>query len=80
MIDDTWNSVSQFSGIGGIAVISGIVCCIGLKLVGGAVLFGGVATMIGITTDQATFLLGGIAGVLVAAILFMYRGIAVGID
>lgn len=73
MSEERPESLLQFSGIGGIAVIGGIVCCIGLKLVGGAVLFGGLAAAIGLTTDQTTFLLGGVGGLVLGGLVLSYR-------
>ncbi|MFB6360085.1 MAG: hypothetical protein ABEH59_02060 [Halobacteriales archaeon] len=73
MSKESSDSLHQVSGIGGIAVVSGVLCCIGLKIVGGAVLFGGLAATVGITTDQTTFLFGGLAGFLLAGILLTYR-------
>lgn len=73
MSEETSDSVSRFSGIGGLAVISGVVCCIGLKVLGGAVLFGGLAATLGITTDQTTFLLGSLGGVILAGFVLTRR-------
>lgn len=73
MADDTTESWLSFTGIGSIVAVSGIICCMGLKLVGGAVLFGGLATTIGLTTDQATFLVGGVGGLLFAVLVLSYR-------
>lgn len=73
MPEGSSDSLLQFSGIGGIAVISGAVCCIGLKVVGGAVLFGGLAATVGITTDQTTFLVGGLGGLILAGLIIIYR-------
>lgn len=73
MTDDASDSLLPFAGAGGLALAGGVVCCIGLKLIGGAVLFGGLATTIGITTDQTTFVVGGLAGLLLAVFVVGYR-------
>ncbi len=73
MSDDTFRSLFPSTILGGIAVVSGVICCLGLKLIGGAVLFGGLATAIGLSTDQTTFLVGGISGLLLAGFAFRYR-------
>lgn len=70
MSDDTLRSLLPSTILGGIAVVSGVVCCLGLKLVGGAVVFGGIATAVGLTTDQMTFLVGGVGGLLLAGLAF----------
>jgi hypothetical protein len=77
MAKESSNALLQFSGLGGLAVVSSVVCCIGLKIVGGAVLFGGVAAAVGISTDQTTFLVGGLGGVLLAGLVLAYRSSAV---
>jgi hypothetical protein len=76
-----WESVSDeftaalrpYGGVGGLAVIGGVACCVGLKLVGGAILFSGLATTIGLTTGQTTFVVGGAAGLLFAVFVLRYR-------
>lgn len=73
MVRESSDSLLQASGIGGLAVVSGVICCIGLKVVGGAVLFGGLAATVGITTDQTTFIVGGLSGFLLAGIVLTYR-------
>lgn len=73
MADDTSESWLPFTGVGGIAVVSGVVCCMGLKLIGGAVLFGGLAATVGLSTDQTMFLVGGVSGLLLAALVLSYR-------
>ncbi|MFB6253975.1 MAG: hypothetical protein ABEI06_05150 [Halobacteriaceae archaeon] len=73
MSDNTLKSLLKSSGLGGVTIASGIVCCMGLKLLGGAVLFSGIATMIGLSTDQTVFLVGGIGGLLLAVMGFAYR-------
>ncbi len=73
MARESSDSLRQVSGLGGLAVVSGVLCCIGLKIVGGAVLFGGLAATVGITTDQTTFLVGGLGGVVLAGLVLTYR-------
>ncbi|MFB6186088.1 MAG: hypothetical protein ABEI86_04370 [Halobacteriaceae archaeon] len=73
MSDNTSESLLKSSGLGGITIASGIVCCMGLKLLGGAVLFSGIAAMIGLSTDQTVFLVGGISGLLFAVLAFAYH-------
>lgn len=73
MTDDDPDSSLPFASTGGVAIVGGVVCCVGVKLVGGAVLFGGLATTVGLTTDQTTFVVGGFAGLLLAVFLFGYR-------
>lgn len=73
MSDDTLGSLLPSTVLGGIAVVAGVGCCLGLKLIGGAVLFGGLATAGGLSIDQTTFLVGGISGLLVAGLAFRYR-------
>lgn len=73
MVDSTSDTLVSVSGVGGLALVGGIVCCIGLKLVGGAVLFGGLATIFGFTNDQMTFVVGGFIGLLLGALLVGYR-------
>lgn len=73
MTDDGSDSLLPFAGAGGFAVLAGVVCCLGLKLVGGAVLFGGIAATIGLTTDQTTFVVGGVGGLLLAVLVLGYR-------
>lgn len=68
MSDDTLRSLLPSTLLGGVALVSGVVCCLGLKIVGGAVLFGGLATAIGLTTDQTAFLVGGISGLFLAGL------------
>jgi len=76
MSGDTFESLSQLTGVGGIAVVSGVICCMGLKLIGGAVLFGGLGAAIGISADQTTFLVGGVGGLLLATLLHQYRDLS----
>lgn len=76
MSGDTFESLSQLTGVGGIAVVSGVICCMGLKLVGGAVLFGGLGAAIGISVDLTTFLVGGVGGLLLAILLHQYRDLS----
>lgn len=76
MSGDTFESLSQLTGVGSMAVVSGVICCLGLKLIGGAVLFGGLGALIGISADQTTFLLGGAAGLLLAIVLHQYRDLS----
>lgn len=76
MSGDTFESLSQLTGVGGIAVVSGVICCMGLKLVGGAVLFGGLGAAIGISADLTTFLVGGVGGLLLAILLHQYRDLS----
>lgn len=73
MTDGASDSVLPVTGLGGIAVVGGIVCCVGLNLVGGAVLFGGIATAIGLSTDQTAFIVGGVVGLFAAAAVLGYR-------
>lgn len=73
MTDSESDSLLSFTGVGGLALVGGIACCMGLKLVGGAVLFGGIAAVFGITRDQMTFVVGGFAGLLLGALLLGYR-------
>lgn len=73
MTDGPSDSPLPFAGVGGMAVIGGVVCCVGLKLVGGAILFGGLATTIGLTTDQTTFVVGGVGGLVLAGLVLGYR-------
>jgi len=73
MADSTSDSLFSFTSVGGLALVGGVVCCMGLKLVGGAVLFGGVAAIFGITADQMTFVVGGFTGLLLGVVLFGYR-------
>ncbi len=73
MSDDASGSLTPIGGAGGLAVVGGVVCCMGLKLLGGAVLFSGLAAAVGITTDQMTFLVGGVGGLFLAAFLLGYR-------
>lgn len=73
MPDEPAQSYLQVTGIGGTAVIGGVGCCMGLKLVGGAVLFGGLAATIGLSTEQITFVVGGGGGLLLAVLRFSYR-------
>jgi len=73
MSDDTLRSLLPSSILGGVAVVTGVVCCLGLKLIGGAVLFGGLATAIGLSTDQTTFLIGGVSGLLLAGLAVRHR-------
>lgn len=73
MSEEASDSWLQFSRIGGIALISGVVCCIGLKVIGGVVLFGGIAATLGITTDQTTFLVGGTGGLAFAGVVLIHR-------
>lgn len=72
MSGDTLRSLLPSTVLGAVAVVSGVVCCVGLKLIGGAVLFGGLATAIGLSTDQTTFLVGGISGLLLAGLAFRH--------
>lgn len=72
MFDDPSESWLPFTGVGGIAVVSGVICCLGLKLVGGAVLFGGLAATIGLSTDQTTFLVGGVGGLVLTVFVLSY--------
>lgn len=51
--------MSQYRGVGGLAVLGGVACCVGLKLIGGAILFSGLAATTGLTTGQTTFVVGG---------------------
>lgn len=73
MTGGTSESPFPFAVIGSVAVLGGIVCCLGLKLLGGAILFGGVATTVGLSTGLVTFLVGGIGGLVVALLVFGYR-------
>jgi hypothetical protein len=73
MTEDTSDVSSRFAGLGGLALVGGVVCCMGLKPAGGAVLFGGVAATLGITTDQTTFVAGGVGGLLLGLALLGYR-------
>ncbi len=71
MSDDSTEALSQYGGVGGLAVLGGIACCMGLKLIGVAILFSGLATTSGLTTGQTTFVGG--AGVLFAVLVLRYR-------
>lgn len=73
MSDDSTEALSQYGGVGGLAVLGGVACCMGLKLIGGAILFSGLATTIGLTTGQTTFVVGGTAGLLFAVLFLRYR-------
>lgn len=73
MSDETLRSLFPSTLLAGVAVVSGVVCCLGLKIIGGAVLFGGLATAIGLTTDQTTFLVGGVSGLLLAGLAVRHR-------
>lgn len=50
MFDDPSESRFPVAGIGSVAVLGEIVCCMGLKLLGGAILFSGFAAMVGLST------------------------------
>jgi len=65
MFDDTSESWFPATGIGSVAVLGGIVCCMELKLLGGAVVFSGVAAMVGLSTGLVAFLVGGVGGMIV---------------
>lgn len=73
MTDGASDSLLPVTGLGGVAVVGGIVCCLGLNLVGGAVLFGGIATAIGLSTDQTAFVVGGAIGLFAAVAVLGYR-------
>ena len=73
MFDDTSDSRFPAAGIGSVAVLGGIVCCMGLKLLGGAILFSGIATVVGLSTGLVTFLVGGVGGLIVALLVLGYR-------
>lgn len=73
MSDRPIQSLFPVAGAGGFAIVTGVVCCLGLKMIGAAVMFGGLATTLGITTDQATFVIGGLGGLVFAVGLFGYR-------
>ena len=73
MFDDTSDSRFSVAGIGSVAVLGGIVCCMGLKLLGGAILFSGIATVVGLSTGLVTFLVGGVGGLIVALLVLGYR-------
>jgi hypothetical protein len=73
MSDETDDTLLPFAGLGSVAVVGGVVCCMGLKLIGGAALFGGLAATVGLTTDITTFVVGAIGGLLLAAFVVGYR-------
>ncbi len=73
MFDGSSDSRVPAAGLGSVAVLGGVVCCMGLKLLGGAVLFSGIAAVVGLSTGLVTFLVGGIGGLLVAGLLLGYR-------
>lgn len=73
MADDTSDSLLPFASLGSIAIVGGVVCCMGLKVIGGAALFGGLAAMIGLSTDITTFVVGTVGGLVLAVLLSGYR-------
>lgn len=73
MFDDSSDSRVPAAGFGSVAVLGGVVCCMGLKLLGGAILFSGIAAMVGLSTGLVTFLVGGVGGLIVALLVLGYR-------
>ncbi len=73
MGNDRSDSGGPFAGVGGATVVGGVVCCVGLKLLGGAALFGGLAATLGLSTDVTTFVVGSVAGLLLAVAAVHYR-------
>jgi len=73
MSDETDDSRLPFAGLGSVAVVGGVICCMGLKMIGGAALFGGLAATVGLTTDITTFVVGAIGGLTLAAFVVGYR-------
>jgi hypothetical protein len=78
MFDDTSDSRFSVAGIGSVAILGGIVRCMGLKLLGGAILFSGIASGAGLSTGLVTFLVGGVGGLIVALLVLGYQRVGEG--
>ena len=62
------SSLLTYAGLGGI-----VACCLALELLGGTVVLGSIAAVVGLSTGLMYVAVVGLAGVLVALLIFVYR-------
>lgn len=77
MFDDSSSSFKPFTGVGFTALATGVICCMGLKVLGAAALFGGIAAAIGFSIDVVTFLIGGLAGLVIGGVWLRYQDVSI---
>lgn len=71
--DELDKSLLPFASLGNVAIVGGVLCCLGLKVIGGVAPFGVLAAMFGVSTDATTFIVGAVGGLLLAVLVVGYR-------